>query len=187
MRNQKIPAQQESQQGPPGDRKHVVPAQSAPDDGEPLDAVERRIARIERTVQCADAGADHHVGANAVRGKRMQHADLNGAKTAAAGEHEGGFGPTGIVGYGQGVFTLPDRRVDESRAPLREVIAGGWNAALPLAFPGRSAARCACGVGRCRAGVHNCNEMGPGSAEQRRVTLHRVRDTRLSARRTPSQ
>ena len=73
-------------------RKHVLPrASRARSSASCSTPFERGIAGIERAVQRADAGADHHVGGNAVRGERLQHADLNGAKTAAAGKHKGGL------------------------------------------------------------------------------------------------
>ena len=66
MGDQEIAPPEEAEQRPPGDREDVVPLQAAPDLGEPLDAVDRGIAGIERAVQRADAGADHHVGGDTV-------------------------------------------------------------------------------------------------------------------------
>ncbi|KAH2775557.1 hypothetical protein KXW38_001585, partial [Aspergillus fumigatus] len=49
---------------------------------------------------CADAGANHEIGGDAMRGQRLQHADLDRAKAAAAGKHEGGLARVGIVACG---------------------------------------------------------------------------------------
>ena len=66
MGNQEIAPPQKSQQRPPGHRENIVPLQPAPDRLQPLHALERGIAGIEGAVQRADAGADHHVGGDAV-------------------------------------------------------------------------------------------------------------------------
>ena len=112
MGNQEIAPPQEAEQRTRAHRKDVLPRQPAPDLGQPLHAVERGIAGIEGAVQRADAGADHHVGGHAVRDQRLQHADLDRAKAAAAREHEGGLFRAGIVGHGHGF--LP-RRVANAR------------------------------------------------------------------------
>ena len=92
MRDQEIPPPEESQQRPPGDRENVVPrsarARCVSSCSTPF---ERGIAGIIGAVQGADAGADHHIRGNSVRGERMHHAHLNGAKAAAAREHKGRF------------------------------------------------------------------------------------------------
>ena len=59
----------------------------------------------------------------------MQHADLNGAKTAAAGEHKGGFRWADLVAYRQ--RALPRRRVGNRPRGVGEVIAAGeWGGLL---------------------------------------------------------
>src|SRR4029453_19047819 len=102
---------------PPAHRKDVAPLQSAPHGGKPLHAIERGIAGIERAVQRADAGADHHVGGDAVGGERMQHADLDGAKTAAAGKHKGSLCRTDLVAH---------RHAYTPSSPRRQRAARGW-------------------------------------------------------------
>src|SRR6202022_4137485 len=102
MRDQKIPPPDKCQQRPPCDREDVMPLQSAPDGFQPQNALERGIARIVSPVQRTDAGADHHIRGNSVRGERVHHAHLNGAKAAAACEYEGSFGRRSLVRYRQG-------------------------------------------------------------------------------------
>ena len=103
MRDQEIPPPQEAQHRAHCERENILPSQAAPDRLQLQHTLERRIAGIIGAVDGADAGADHHVRGNPVRGKRVHHADLNGAKTAAAGEYKGGFLQAGF-GDGQGVI-----------------------------------------------------------------------------------
>jgi hypothetical protein len=98
MGDQEIAPPQKAGQGFPGDGKHVVPLQAAPDGLELQDALQRGIAGIIGAIDRPDAGADHHVGDHAVPGERMQHADLDRAKTAASRQHEGGPAAHGVVG-----------------------------------------------------------------------------------------
>ena len=102
MRDQEIPPPDESQQGPPRDRENVVPRQAAPDGLQLQHALQRGIAGIIGAVQGADAGADHHIRGNSVRGERVHHAHLNGAEAAPAREYKGRPGRAGMVGYRQG-------------------------------------------------------------------------------------
>jgi hypothetical protein len=71
--------------------------------------------RHRRRRSGADAGADHHIRGNSVRGERMHHAHLNGAKAAAAGEHEGGFRRADLVDTDKLVRSR-NRRVGKGRA-----------------------------------------------------------------------
>ena len=107
MRNEEIPAPQEAEHRSHRQRENILAPQAAPDRLQLQDTLERRIAGIIGAVDGADAGADHHVGGNAVRGERMHHADLDGAEAAAAGEDKGGFGVARMIGYGQGGLLLP--------------------------------------------------------------------------------
>ena len=64
-----------------------------------------------------------------MRGERLHHADLNGAKAATAGEHKGGFGLANLIEYRQ--YALPDRRVGNRPRGARRVIAAGeWGGLL---------------------------------------------------------
>src|SRR5207245_1541237 len=101
MGDQEIAAPQKAQHRAPAHRKYVLAPQGAPDVAQFFHALERGVAGIEGPVQGADAGADHHVRGDAVSGKRMQHADLNGAKTAAAREHKGGLRLADLIAYRQ--------------------------------------------------------------------------------------
>jgi hypothetical protein len=89
VRHQEIAPPEKAEQRPPGDRKDIVALQAAPDRCQVQDAFQCRIAGVIGPVQRTDAGADHHIGGDAVLGQRLHHADLNRAKTAAAGQHEG--------------------------------------------------------------------------------------------------
>ena len=67
----------------------VLATEAAPGSGESgqrsvVAAVGGHVARIEGT----GGGPDQQVGADAVVGERLEHADLDGAEAAAAGEHE---------------------------------------------------------------------------------------------------
>jgi hypothetical protein len=115
MRDQEIAAPKEAQDRPPAHRKDVVPRQAAPDIGEPLHAVERGIAGIERAVQGANAGADHHVRGDAVGGERMQHAYLKGPEAAAARKHKGGLCRTDLVAYRHARTPSSPRRQQAAR------------------------------------------------------------------------
>src|SRR5947209_7211161 len=86
--HEKIATAQKAEQRFPRDRKHVLAPQPAPDRFELADPFEGRVASIVCTVERADAGAEHHVGDDAVRREGMKHADLDGAKAAAAREHK---------------------------------------------------------------------------------------------------
>jgi hypothetical protein len=109
VRDQKIPPPQEAQHRPHRERENILPPQAAPDRLQLQHTLEGRIAGIIGAVDGPDAGADHHVREDPVRGERVHHADLNGAKAAAAGQHEGGVLEAG-VGYGQGVIAPAGRR-----------------------------------------------------------------------------
>ena len=85
VRDQEVAPPEKSDQGPDRDRKHVLPAQTAPDPGEFLHPVEGGRTGIIGAVQRADARSDHHVRGDAAGGERMHHADLDRAKTSAAG------------------------------------------------------------------------------------------------------
>jgi len=61
MRDQEIPAPDKPQQGPPRHRENIVPVQAAPDGCQLQNAVERGIAGVVGTVECPDAGSDHHI------------------------------------------------------------------------------------------------------------------------------
>ena len=91
-RDEKIPPAEETEKRPPRDRKHVLPAQAAPDRFEFAHARRRGVSRIIGAVERADARAEDHVGDDPVRGERVEHADLNGAETPAARENEGCLG-----------------------------------------------------------------------------------------------
>jgi len=100
VRDQEIPTPEKPEHGAPIHRENVMTRQSAPDGLQLQDAFQGGIAGIVSAVQSADTGADHHIGGDAVRGKRVHHAHLNGAEAASAGEHEGGFCWSGLIGHG---------------------------------------------------------------------------------------
>ena len=85
MGDQEIAPPQERQQRFGRHRKHILPAQAAPDLRELFHPLEGRGAGIIGAVQRADARSDHHVRGDAAGGERMHHADLDRAKTSAAG------------------------------------------------------------------------------------------------------
>src|SRR6185503_9143503 len=87
-RHEKIAPPREAEQRPPCDREDVLTAQRAPDRLELADALKCRGSRVIRAVERTHAGAQHHGGRNPMRDERMQHADLDGAKAAAARENE---------------------------------------------------------------------------------------------------
>ena len=62
-------------------------------------------------------------GGNFVGGERMHHADLNRAKTAAAGEHKGGFRPTGLISYQGNLVRSRYRRARKNARDARAFIA----------------------------------------------------------------
>jgi hypothetical protein len=114
VRNQEIAAPEKSQQRLPGDRENVAAREPAPDGFKLENALQRRSAGIVGAVDGADAGTDHHVGGNAVGDERVQHADLDRAKAAAAGEDECGLRRIVLRRRGQGsspqrVSTSPDQ------------------------------------------------------------------------------
>ena len=115
MGDQEIAAPQKTQHRPPAHRKDVVPRQAAPDVAEPLHAIERGIAGIERAIQGANAGANHHIRGDAVGGERMQHAHLNGPEAAAARKHKGGLCRTDLVAYRHARTPSPPRRQQAAR------------------------------------------------------------------------
>ena len=76
-----------------GDRrewKDIGPAQLDPDALEALDTAIVRFSRVVRGVDRAYRRADDDVGNNAPPSECGEHADLHGAKAAAAGQHECG-------------------------------------------------------------------------------------------------
>ena len=89
--DEKIPSPHETEYRPPRHLEHVLPAQSAPNFFQLLDALDRRHPRVIGAVQRADAGTEHDVRCDAVRRQRVKHADLNGAETAATGKDKSGF------------------------------------------------------------------------------------------------
>jgi hypothetical protein len=66
--------------------KNVASAQSAPDCFQALDTFERGIAGIIGAVERADARSDNHIRGDTMGSERMQHAGLDGAEAATAGE-----------------------------------------------------------------------------------------------------
>src|SRR5450631_986672 len=119
MWDQEIPAPDKSQQGPPVDRENVLPLQSAPNGFQLLHALERGIARVIGAVEGADTGADHHIRRNSVRGERMHHAYLNGAKAATAREYKGRLREAGMIGYRQNLGRSRARRVGNRPRDVR--------------------------------------------------------------------
>src|SRR4029453_415099 len=129
MGDQEIAAPQKTQHRPPAYRKDVAPLQSAPHGGKPLHAIERGIAGIERTVQGADAGADHHIRGDAVGGERMQHSHLDGPEAAAARKHKGCLRRTDLVAYRHARTPSSPRRQQAARR-MGVVIAAGERGGL---------------------------------------------------------
>src|SRR6185437_5360712 len=112
---------------PPVHRENVAPAQAAPDRRQLFYAGERRIAGVIGAVERADAGADDHVGGDAAGRERMQHARLDSAETAAAGEHKGGFRFDDVSRHGNATLLAPPCRGVSGAAPdLRSVTGIGW-------------------------------------------------------------
>jgi hypothetical protein len=91
FRDLEVAPAEQADEAAPAEGKHVAPAQAAPDRFEPLHAFRVRIAGEVCAVDGAHGGADDQVGLDLPREQLAQHADLNGAEAAAAGEHEGGL------------------------------------------------------------------------------------------------
>src|SRR4051794_34226081 len=87
-RDEKIAPPHEAEQCPPCHRKHILPAQPAPDRLELADAFDGWTASVIGGFDPPDAGAERHIGDDAMRSERMKHADLNGAKAATAGKNK---------------------------------------------------------------------------------------------------
>ena len=88
VRDQEIPTPEKPEHRSPGDRENVVAGQPSPDGFEFENAFQRGRAGVVRAIDGADAGADDHIRGNAVGDQRVQHANLDCSKTAAAREHK---------------------------------------------------------------------------------------------------
>jgi hypothetical protein len=117
--------------------------QSAPDVFQLKHALQGGIAGIERPVQRADAGADHHIGENSMLGERVHHADLDGTKTAAAGEYKSRLLVDGGIGNRQSPGRSLTRRVGEGPrgVPGSYSSQGLWRATTHHRHSGASGAR----------------------------------------------
>src|SRR5579863_2939095 len=122
MGDQEIPPPEKSQQRAPGDRENVVARQPAPDGLQLENAFQRRGTGKIGAVDGADAGADHHVGGNAVGNQRVQHAHLDGTKAATACEDKRSLRRIVLNRRGQGSPPEPDASPDE-RASFWQTIA----------------------------------------------------------------
>jgi len=96
-----------------------------PDGCQSLDPAERRSPALERAVEGANAGADHHVRGNSVRGERLQHAHLDGAEAASARENERRFHRANLFEYRQRLLAPLARRIGDRPRDVRAVIAAG--------------------------------------------------------------
>jgi hypothetical protein len=92
----------------------VLPAEPQPDLGHALDALPGRVGGEPGTVDGADRCAVDAVGDEPVLGQDLEHADLDGAPRAPAGQDQGGhvlvglvlvvlvgFGCSGVAGIGR--------------------------------------------------------------------------------------
>ncbi|MOA02596.1 hypothetical protein D3C78_1220530 [compost metagenome] len=96
-----------------GEGKHVGLAQAAPDRGQLGQPRRRRPGGEVGAVDRADRGAEHQVDGHPLLDQRLQHADLHGAETAAADQHQCGI-------HGAHAPRLPCR-ADPSSRPVRLV------------------------------------------------------------------
>src|SRR6185437_290336 len=105
--NQIVAAQQKAEKCPPADGKDVASAQPAPDRRELLDALTRGITGVIRTIERANTGPDDKISGDIARCERMQHANLDGAKAAAAGKDEGRLRPNTFNSHGRNAPVTP--------------------------------------------------------------------------------
>lgn len=85
---QEVALANEAEQRSRRNGKNVAAPQASPDRLKPAHAALARHSGEIGAVHGAHARPHHHVGFQAMRHERPQHADLDGAEAAASGKHE---------------------------------------------------------------------------------------------------